>query len=105
MYKIQEKLDEIIKNQEILNKIQVAIYDLFLRIESKMPSGDKIRESSKEFYAIHHRGIIGMINEWRAHNLLYNLHIKRDRTGTVDLNKDQSIWAKIAYAILSFLYF
>ena len=58
-----------------------------------------------EFYAIHHRGIIGMINEWRAHNLLYNLHIKRDRTGTVDLNKDQSIWAKIAYAILSFLYF
>lgn len=32
MYKIQEKLDEIIKNQEILNKIQVAIYDLLLRI-------------------------------------------------------------------------
>lgn len=41
MYKIQEKLDEIIKNQEILNKIQVAIYDLFLRIESKMLSGEK----------------------------------------------------------------
>ena len=41
MCKIQEKLDEIIKNQEILNKIQVAIYDLLLRIESKMPSGEK----------------------------------------------------------------
>lgn len=41
MYKIQEKLDEIIKNQEILNKIQVAIYDLLLGIESKMPSGEK----------------------------------------------------------------
>jgi hypothetical protein len=41
MYKIQEKLDEIIKNQEILNEIQVAIYDLLLRIESKMPSGEK----------------------------------------------------------------
>jgi hypothetical protein len=41
MYKIQEKLDEIIKNQEILNKIQVAIYDLLLRIESKMSSGEK----------------------------------------------------------------
>ena len=38
MDEIQEKLDEIIKNQEILNKIQVAIYDLLLRMESKVPS-------------------------------------------------------------------
>lgn len=37
MDEIQEKLDEIIKNQEILNKIQVAIYDLLLRMESKVP--------------------------------------------------------------------
>ena len=41
MNEIQEKLDKIVKNQEILNKIQVAIYDLLLRIESKMPSGEK----------------------------------------------------------------
>lgn len=41
MNEIQEKLDKIIKNQEILNKNQVAIYDLLLRIESKMPSGEK----------------------------------------------------------------
>lgn len=41
MDEIQEKLDKIIKNQEILNKNQVAIYDLLLRMESKMPSGGK----------------------------------------------------------------
>jgi len=27
-----------------------------------------------------------MIIEWRAHNMLYALHIKRNRTRTVDLD-------------------
>lgn len=38
---IEEKLDKILKNQEILNKNQLAIYGLFLKIENKMPSGGK----------------------------------------------------------------
>lgn len=65
----------------------------------------EIRKTCDESYAIHKRRIFGMVNEWRVHNLLYFLHIKRRRTGTVDLNINQSIWAKIAYTLLSVFYF
>ena len=65
----------------------------------------KIRNTCDNSYAIHKRSIFGMVNEWRVHNLLYFLHIKRRRTGTVDLNINQSIWAKIAYTLLSVFYF
>ena len=65
----------------------------------------KIRNTCDDSYAIHKRSIFGMVNEWRVHNLLYFLHIKRRRTGTVDLNVNQSIWVKIAYTLLSVFYF
>ena len=65
----------------------------------------KIRKICDESYAIHKRSIFSMVNEWRAHSLLYSLHIKRDRTGSVDLNIGQNICMKIAYTILSILYF
>lgn len=65
----------------------------------------KIRNTCDNSYAIHKRSIFSMVNEWRVHNLLYSLHIKRRRTGTVDLNINQSIWAKIAYTLLSVFYF
>lgn len=65
----------------------------------------KIRETCDDSYAIHKRNIFSMVNEWRAHNLLYSLHIKRDRTGSVDLDTGQNICMKTAYTILSILYF
>ena len=65
----------------------------------------KIRNTCDDSYAIHKRSIFGMVNEWRVHNLLYFLHIKRRKTGTVDLNVNQSIWVKIAYTLLSVFYF
>lgn len=65
----------------------------------------KIRNTCDNSYAIYKRSIFSMVNEWRVHNLLYFLHIKRNRTGTVDLNINQSIWAKIAYTLLSVFYF
>lgn len=65
----------------------------------------EIRNTCDNSYAIHKRSIFGMVNEWRVHNLLYLLHIKRDRTCTVDLNLNQSILTKIAYIILSIFYF
>lgn len=65
----------------------------------------KARVSCTKDYAIHTRSLFGMINEWRAHNLLYNLYIKRPRTKDVDLDIEQNIFIKIAYAILSILYF
>lgn len=38
---MEDKLDLIIKNQEILNKNQLAIYNLLVHIEEKLPSDGK----------------------------------------------------------------
>ena len=54
--------------------------------------------------AIYKRTISGMIIEWRAHNLLYALGVKKERTGSVDLNLDVHPFFKICYFILSLLY-
>ena len=75
------------------------------RIDDMVNVLKKIRNTCDNSYAIHKRSIFGMVNEWRVHNLLYFLHIKRRRTGTVDLIVNQSIWVKIAYTLLSVFYF
>ena len=54
--------------------------------------------------AIRKRHRFSMINEWRAHNLLYALHIKRERTKSVDLNINQGFLIKVAYTLLSACY-
>lgn len=75
------------------------------RIDDMVSVLKKIKNTCDNSYAVHKRSIFGMVNEWRVHNLLYFLHIKRRRTGTVDLNVNQSIWVKIAYTLLSVFYF
>jgi len=55
-------------------------------------------------FAINKRTTAGMIIEWRAHNMLYALHIKRPRTRTVDLDINEPWYRKIGYMILSTLY-
>lgn len=44
-----------------------------------------------------------MILEWRAHNFLYWLGIKQNKTADVDLEYPQSWFKKIAYGILGIL--
>ena len=44
------------------------------------------------------------IAEWRAHDLLYELDIEKDRTGSVDLDEGETPFRKTLYGVLSFLY-
>lgn len=39
--------------------------------------------------------------EWRAHNFLYRIGYKTDRTGNVDIDQNEPKWRRIIYAILS----
>mgnify|MGYP006907957582 FL=1 len=39
---------------------------------------NSIREKCDKTYVIHKRSMYSLINEWRSHNLLYDLHIKRE---------------------------
>jgi hypothetical protein len=44
-----------------------------------------------------------LINEWKTHNLFYDLHLFRSHTKDVDLNK-HSWFIKLIYSILSKFY-
>lgn len=54
--------------------------------------------------AIRKRSKFGMLVEWKAHNLLYHLHLFRSHTADVDLNIGQKWYIKIIYFILSLMY-
>ena len=62
-------------------------------------------EVTEDNYAVNKRDIHNMINEWRAHNLLYSLGIMKDRTKSVDLNINQSWYVTLSYKVLSLFYF
>ena len=106
MKEINIKYSEYIINV-LLSTNNTSITDSYRirRVKDMVNVLKKIRNTCDNSYAIHKRSIFGMVNEWRVHNLLYFLHIKRRRTGTVVLIINQSIWAKIAYTLLSVFYF
>ena len=62
----------------------------------------KIDTESK--YAINKRGIFGMINEWRVHNLLYFLHIPRLIYIQIHRTCSNFLYIKVLYALFSPLY-
>lgn len=64
---------------------------------------EQIRSEVPENYVVHVRTLKSQIREWRAHNLLYALHIQRHRTEAVDLDYEPS-WRRFGYFILSCLY-
>lgn len=66
-------------------------------------------EMSEVLYAIQHkhpecnsfkRDYKSLIAEWRAHNRLYKLGYKKQRTGSVDLNYPLKWYVELAYRIL-----
>lgn len=47
------------------------------------------------------RSLKSQLTEWKAHNVLYRWHIVRSRTQTVDINENESLFARAAYKILA----
>lgn len=41
--------------------------------------------------------------EWAVHNLLYNLGIKKEKTGSVDFDFVQSPWDKFRYGLIGWI--
>ena len=50
------------------------------------------------------RTLSSMWREWEAHNLLYKFGIFKTRTGSTDLDNNESFIRKAGYAVLSFIY-
>lgn len=51
-------------------------------------------------WPVFQRKVKGMVEEWRAHNILYNFGLFRSHTQTVDLEADQKWFFKIIWKIL-----
>lgn len=50
------------------------------------------------------RSRVSLLREWKAHTVLYNWGIFKERTGSVDLNQDESVIRRIGYFFLSLLF-
>lgn len=44
------------------------------------------------------------VKEWMAHNYMYDKGFQKDRTGSVDLNEDESKLRLLAYKVISLCY-
>ena len=62
-----------------------------------------LRNNENKDTIVARRTIKSMVREWRAHNLLYNLHLFRSHTQDVDLDKEPW-YRQVVYFILSTLY-
>ena len=85
------------------NSKNIHIIDSF-RVKRKR---DMEKLLSQVEYASFERGIFysrdleSWIQEWKAHNVLYNLGICKERTKSVDLNENENKIRKFGYFILS----
>lgn len=85
------------------NENVLTIVDSY-EIEDKISMIEILDDISKEIDFPAGREINDMIYEWRAHNLLYNLHFMRKHTKSVDFERDQSKVLKFLYKCLSIFY-
>ena len=56
---------------------------------------------TEDYYAVWaHRCEASLLREWAAHKLLWQLHIFRSHTESVDLDWPQPVWMRIAYFVV-----
>ena len=65
----------------------------------------QLRENASPEMAINQRSMESLVDEWRAHNLFYGLHVFRCRPHDVDLERHQSWWREAFCRVVSFFYF
>jgi len=63
-----------------------------------------IRQKARKEGIRYNRTMNSWIQEWKAHNLLYMLDFKKDRTGSVDINEDEPKYIQLGYFILAMIY-
>lgn len=91
-------------------KITVSFFERNIHIkDSYQIKNDKDKEqlldtviNSNEYITGNYsRTKASYLREWKAHNTLYEWGISPERTGSVDLNDDESLLRRICYFFLS----
>lgn len=62
---------------------------------------DAVINSNEYITGNYSRTKTSYLREWKAHNTLYEWGISPERTGSVDLNDDESLLRRICYFFLS----
>ena len=65
-------------NVHIINSFEVT------KIKSMIIILKNLRKEFPYIKVVHNRSLFSLINEWRAHNLLYNLGLFKSKTKDVD---------------------
>ena len=63
----------------------------------------RIREIAKEHGIEYKRSKGSWLREWKAHNTLYLGNVEKERTGSVDLNEDETLFRRFCYWFLALL--
>lgn len=83
----------------------VHVYDSYLIPAKKIYAwAVQIKEFGENNGFFYSRSALEWADEWKAHNFLYNLNIKRSSTKDVDLDEGETTMRKIGYFFLSLLY-
>lgn len=90
-YKVGKNTIQV-KNSYTIRNVSTMKYVLKYIME-KVPSDHPVKQMK----------MTQMVLEWSAHNLLYKLHYKPDRTKSIDLNVSESRMHKIGYFLLGII--
>jgi hypothetical protein len=103
MYTLQYKNFTI---QYKLSKGNIQIVDSYkIRKKADMNAIVKaIRAAALKKGFKYKRSNSSWVTEWRAHNYMYDKGQQRSRTGSVDLNENESRWKLLSYSLMSLLY-
>jgi hypothetical protein len=89
-----------------LSKNNVHIVNSY-KIKKKAEMNDIVKliraEATKKGFK-YKRSNSSWVTEWRAHNYMYDKKMDRSRTGSVDLNKNESKVKLLSYSTMSLLY-
>ncbi len=89
-----------------LSKNNVHIVNSY-KIKKKAEMNDivkLIRAEAKKKGFKYKRTDSSWVTEWRAHNYMYDKKMDRSRTGSVDLNENESRLKLLSYSTMSLLY-
>ena len=104
-YTFCNKEYEVTFNYDILNIHIENSHELYTREEvvNALEYIHSTEEYKKLAVAGYTRTTKSQINEWLAYNRLWNWGYKRSRTGSVDLDQNESKFRKFIYFILTLL--
>lgn len=68
------------------------------RVLERIHETDEYKELVEAGY---NRTFKSQYHEWVGHNVLYRLGYAKHRTGSVDIDNNESKWRKVIYAVLS----